>query len=112
MWVKVPLKFSSEGIPIGYDNAPAPIGGYGSIQRNVIYPLDMLWAGIEGGVIVQAYVDATGRVTKTVILKGIYPSLDAAAARAIEKTPFTPAKRYGEPVGAWISIPVNFRLRR
>lgn len=112
VWVKVPLKFSSEGFPIGYDKAPEPIGGYRRILRNLHYPPGLQNAGVEGMVIVQAYVDSTGRVTETIISKNSHPALDAAAAKAVEKTRFKPAERYGEPVGVWIAVPVDFRLRR
>ncbi len=69
-------------------------------------------AGIEGSVIVQAFVDAKGRVTETVILKGIpNTGLNEAAAEAIRRTRFHPAKQRDRPVGVWISIPVNFKLK-
>lgn len=97
---------------IPYDEAPVPIGGYTAIQRNVRYPPIAQEAGIEGTVIVQAFVDDKGRVTETVILKGIpNTGLDEAAVEAIRRTRFHPAKQRDRAVGVWISIPVNFRLK-
>ena len=97
---------------IPYDEPPEPIGGYAAIQRNVRYPDIAQEAGIEGTVIVQAFVDDKGRVQETVILKGIpNTGLDEAAADAIKRTRFKPAKQRDRPVGVWISIPVNFRLK-
>ncbi len=97
---------------IPYDEAPEPIGGYTAIQRNVRYPPIAQEAGIEGTVIVQAFVDDKGRVTETVILKGIpNTGLDEAAVDAIRRTRFNPAKQRDRAVGVWISIPVNFRLK-
>ena len=97
---------------IPYDEAPEPIGGYIAIQRNVHYPEIAQEAGIEGSVIVQAFVDAKGRVTETVILKGIpNTGLNEAAADAIRRTRFRPAKQRDRPVAVWISIPVNFKLK-
>lgn len=97
---------------IPYDDPPVPIGGYGAIQRNVIYPDIAREAGIEGTVIIQAFVDDKGRVKDTVVLSGIpNTGLDEAAAEAIRKTRFKPAKQRERPVGVWISIPVNFKLR-
>ena len=97
---------------IPYDDPPEPIGGYGAIQRNVNYPPIAQEAGIEGTVIVQAFIDKGGRVTDTVILKGIpNTGLDEAAMSAIRKTRFKPAKQRDRAVGVWISIPVNFKLR-
>jgi len=97
---------------IPYDDPPVPIGGYSAIQRNVEYPPIAQEAGIEGTVIVQAFIDKAGRVTQTVILKGIpNTGLDEAAMDAIRKTRFKPAKQRDRAVGVWISIPVNFKLR-
>ncbi len=97
---------------IPYDEPPEPIGGYVTIQRNVHYPEIAQEAGIEGTVIVQAFVDKKGRVQETVILKGIpNTGLDEAAADAIKRTRWRPAKQRDRPVGVWISVPVNFRLK-
>ncbi len=106
----------SEGGPrvkfIPYDDPPVPIGGYAAIQRNIIYPEIAQEAGIEGTVVVQAFVNKRGKVTETLILKGIpNTGLDEAAMVAIRKTKFIPAKQRDRAVGVWISIPVNFRLK-
>jgi len=97
---------------IPYDEPPEPIGGYAAIQKNIIYPEIAQEAGIEGTVVIHAFVDKTGKVTKTMVLKGIpNTGLDEAAIAAIKKTRFRPAKQRERPVGVWISIPVNFRLK-
>lgn len=97
---------------IPYDDPPVPIGGYGAIQRNIVYPEIAQEAGIEGTVVIQAFVDKKGKVTETVVLKGIpNTGLDDAAMTAIKKTKFKPAKQRDRDVGVWISIPVNFRLK-
>ena len=97
---------------IPYDDPPVPLGGYGAIQRNIIYPEIAQEAGIEGTVVIQAFVDKKGKVTDTVVLKGIpNTGLNEAAMTAIEKTRFKPAKQRDRAVGGWISIPVNFRLK-
>jgi protein TonB len=97
---------------IPYDDPPVPIGGYGAIQRNIVYPEIAQEAGIEGTVVIQAFVNKKGKVTETVVLKGIANTgLDDAAMTAIKKTKFKPAKQRDRDVGVWISIPVNFRLK-
>ena len=97
---------------IPYDDPPVPLGGYSAIQRNIIYPEIAQEAGIEGTVVIQAFVDKKGKVTDTVVLKGIpNTGLDEAAMTAIAKTRFKPAKQRDRAVGVWISIPVNFRLK-
>ena len=76
------------------------------------YPEIAQEAGIEGVVVVQAFIDEKGRVKETLILKGVPKTgLDEAAMEAIRKTRFRPAKQRERAVGVWISIPVNFRLK-
>ena len=97
---------------IPYDTPPKPLGGYAAIQENIVYPELAQKAGIEGTVIVQAFIDETGQVTSTKILKGFPDTgLNEAAKAALEKTAFKPAYQREYPVGVWISVPVNFRLR-
>ena len=80
--------------------------------RDSVYPEIAQEAGIEGTVVVQVFIDKRGRVKDTLILKGIpNTGLDEAAISAIRKTRFRPAKQRERPVGVWISIPVNFRLK-
>ena len=76
------------------------------------YPEIAQEAGIEGVVVVQAFIDEKGRVKETLILKGVpNTGLDEAAMEAIRKTRFRPAKQRERAVGVWISIPVNFKLK-
>ncbi|MFQ6608337.1 MAG: energy transducer TonB [Fidelibacterota bacterium] len=97
---------------IAYDEAPVPIGGYGAIQRNIVYPEIAQEAGIEGQVVIQAFVDKKGRVQEMTVLKGIpNTGLDEAAMAAIKKTRFKPARQRDRAVGVYISIPVNFKLK-
>jgi len=97
---------------IPYDEPPEPIGGFAAIQRNVIYPEIAQEAGIEGTVIVQAFVNEFGKVTDCVILKGVpNTGLDEAAINAIKMTRFKPAKQRDRNVGVYISIPVIFKLQ-
>ena len=92
---------------IPYDDPPKPI-----IPIRPIYPEIAQEAGIEGVVVVQAFIDKKGRVKETIILKGIpNTGLDEAAMDAIRKTRFRPARQRERAVGVWISIPVNFKLK-
>ncbi len=97
---------------IPFDEAPEPIGGFAAIQKNVIYPEIAQEAGIEGTVVVQAFIDENGKVGRCNILKGVpNTGLDEAAVNAIRKTDFIPAMQRDRKVGVWISIPVIFKLR-
>ena len=92
---------------IPYDDPPQPLS-----NLRPVYPEIAQEAGIEGTVVVQVFIDKRGRVKDTLILKGIpNTGLDEAAISAIRKTRFRPAKQRERPVGVWISIPVNFRLK-
>ncbi len=92
---------------IPYDDPPKPIRAI-----RPVYPEIAQEAGIEGVVVVQAFIDKKGRVKETIILKGIpNTGLDEAAMEAIRKTRFRPAKQRERAVGVWISIPVNFKLK-
>jgi len=92
---------------IPYDDPPvakSPI--------NPVYPEIAQEAGIEGTVIVQAFINAKGIVEETIVLKGVpNTGLDEAATEAIRRTRFKPAKQRDRPVGVWISIPVHFTLK-
>jgi len=97
---------------IPYDEPPEPMGGFAAIQKNIVYPEIAQEAGIEGTVVVQAYVNEFGVVSECVILKGVpNTGLDEAAVAAIKKTKFKPAKQRDRNVGVYISIPVIFKLQ-
>ncbi|MFL3009097.1 MAG: TonB family protein [Candidatus Neomarinimicrobiota bacterium] len=92
---------------IPYDDPPVAM-----TPIRPIYPEIAQEAGIEGVIVVQAFIDEKGRVKETQILKGVpNTGLDEAAMDAIRKTRFKPAKQRERAVGVWISIPVNFRLK-
>ncbi|MFA6742773.1 MAG: TonB family protein [Candidatus Neomarinimicrobiota bacterium] len=97
---------------IPYDEPPEPMGGFAEIQKNIVYPEIAQEAGIEGTVVVQAFVNERGVVTECVILKGMpNTGLEEAAIAAIKKTRFKPAKQRDRNVGVYISIPVIFKLK-
>ena len=92
---------------IPYDDPPVAM-----TPIKPLYPEIAQEAGIEGVVVVQAFIDAKGRVKETLILKGVpNTGLDEAAMAAIRKTRFRPARQRERAVGVWISIPVNFKLK-
>ena len=106
-----PLMQSSSSGPkvvfIPYDDPPVAMS-----PIRPIYPEIAQKVGIEGVVVVQAYIDERGRVKETLILKGVpNTGLDEAAMASIRKTRFKPAKQKGKDVSVWISIPVYFGLK-
>ena len=92
---------------IPYDDPPVPL-----TPIRPKYPEIAQEAGIEGTVYIQAFIDIKGRVKELKVIKGIpNTGLDEAAIEAIRKTRFRPAKQRERPVGVYISIPVNFKLK-
>jgi len=72
------------------------------------YPDIARQAGVEGTVVVQAFVGTDGRVRDTRILRSI-PMLNGAATDAVMQWRFKPAATSGGPVATWVSIPITFR---
>ena len=90
-----------------YDDPPRPI-----TPIKPVYPDIAQEAGIEGQVLIQCFIDKSGRVKETIVIKGIpNTGLNESAVAALRKTRFRPAKQRETPVGVWITIPINFRLQ-
>jgi len=82
------------------------------LRRHIHYPEIAQEAGIEGTVIVQAFINEEGRVTQVNIVKGIPKTgLNEAAIEAVKKTKWKPAKQRDRAVGVWYSIPIVFKLK-
>ena len=74
---------------IPYDDPPVAM-----TPIRPVYPEIAQEAGIEGVIVVQAFIDEKGRVKETLILKGVpNTGLDEAAMEAIKATRFRPAKQ-------------------
>jgi protein TonB len=73
------------------------------------YPSIAQTARIEGVVILEAVIDATGRVESVRVLRSI-PLLDQAAVDAVRHWRFTPARLNGEAVPVVMTVTVNFTL--
>lgn len=98
---------------IPHDEAPEPIGGYEAIQENLHYPEIAIKAGIEGKVLIWAFVDKSGKVTKTKVKESISSGdsgCEEAAIKAISSVTWKPAKKDRDPIGVWVMIPVEFTL--
>ncbi|NQT24575.1 energy transducer TonB [candidate division KSB1 bacterium] len=96
---------------VEYDAPPMPVGGFGAISKNLIYPEPARKAGLEGRVLVYVRIDTSGRMTTARVVNSPDESLDQAALAALEKTAWQPAKKETRPVSVWIAIPVDFRLQ-
>lgn len=99
-----------EDFHLKVEQMPMPIGGMREIAKNVHYPEIAKRAGIEGRVFVKAFIDESGNVVETEIIKGIGGGCDQAALDAIEATKFKPGRKNGKPVKVQVSIPIMFKL--
>lgn len=93
------------------EEEPEPIGGIAAIRQKVIYPEIAQRAGIEGTVVVKAYVDEKGIVRKAEIFKSLGAGCDEAALNAVMETKFIPGKQRGKPVKVIVAVPVVFKLK-
>jgi protein TonB len=93
----------------GVTQMAIPRGGY---QVRPSYPSSARRLGIQGMTTLRVYVAADGRVGEVQVQESAgHPDLDNAAADAVKRWRFEPARRGTEPVGVWVLLPVEFRLR-
>lgn len=78
-------------------------------QARPQYPQDAFVKKIEGTVLIEALVDAQGRVARARVIQSV-PLLDAAALQAVYQWVFQPAMKHGRPVATIIHMPVAFRI--
>jgi len=78
-------------------------------QVKPVYPQDAFIKKVEGTVVLEIYIDSTGRVVRARILQSI-PSLDQAAIACVMQWVFAPAIKGGRPVLTLAQAPVTFRI--
>ena len=96
--------------------APVRVGGHIKEPVKVrhldpVYPKVAMKAAVQGIVIIEAVIDATGRVAETRILRGV-PILDDAALEAVRQWEYTPTLLDGVPTPVRMTITVTFRLKQ
>jgi protein TonB len=87
-----------------YDRAPRLIR---SVKPR--YPQEAFVKKIQGVVVLEILIDASGRVVDARVLQSI-PLLDAAAIAAVKQWVFQPAARRGRPVPTLANAPITFRI--
>lgn len=86
-----------------------PQGGY---QVRPIYPSSALRHGIQGTAMLKVHVLIDGRVGEILVQQSAgHPDLDLAAADAVRRWRFEPARRGDDPVAMWVLLPVEFQIR-
>lgn len=95
---------TGQGPVLDYDQPPRLLR-----QTKPRYPQDAFVKKVEGTVLVEFVIDATGRVASVRILRSM-PLLDAAAMEAVRQWVFSPAVKHGRPVATVARAPVAFRI--
>jgi periplasmic protein TonB len=86
-----------------------PLGGY---QIKPRYPESARRAGAQGVTLLRVRVLENGKVGEVNVEKSAgFRDLDLAAAEAVKKWLFEPARRDKEPVSVWVMLPVKFELQ-
>lgn len=113
---KTTIKEAIEEIPdvgkfIAVEEMPK-VADYSALQKSVVYPENAKRAGIEGKVIVAVWIDKNGKPKKSKIMDSPNILLDPAAIDAVmHYNGYVPAIQNKQPVGCWLQIPINFKLR-
>ena len=89
---------------------PKPYPGM-SVGELVQYPELAKSAGLEGKVIIAAFINKKGIPKNAYIMKGVFESLDQSALNAVNKSRWIPAKNNGKKVAVWVTIPVVFKFK-
>ena len=78
----------------------------------VQYPEELWDAGAEGTTLLRLYVRADGSIDSAQVNRSSgFPGLDDAAVDGVSSLRFEPARQGDRPVGAWVRLPVQFRLQ-
>ena len=89
---------------------PSAYPGF-TVADFVEYPELAKEAGIEGRVIIAAFINTQGITEHIYLVKGVFESLDKEALNAVKQSRWIPAKQRGKKIGIWVNIPVSFKLR-
>ena len=85
-----------------------PQGGY---QVRPGYPRSARRLGIQGATLLRVLVLVTAVSPTLSSDTAGHADLDEAAADAVRRWRFDPARRGDEPVAMWVLLPVEFRLK-
>ena len=75
-----------------------------------LYPMIAQQAKVQGVVILEARIEADGRVSSAQVLRSI-PLLDRAAVDAVLQWQYEPTLLNGRPVAIRMAVPVHFMIQ-
>lgn len=93
------------------EEMPSPVGGIEAIMKKITYPNIAKQAGLEGKVILLAYINEQGGVDDVKVVKGVGGGCDEEAINAIKKTKFTPGKSKGVATKVKLTLAITFKLK-
>lgn len=83
------------------------------VYQYLKYPHQAVENGIQGRVMVDFVIDATGAVRDVKVSRSVDPLLDEEAVRVIAASPkWKPGRHLGKKVSVALSLPVEFRLEK
>lgn len=98
-----------ETVSPNIDAPPEPVGGTEAIQAALREPEEVSKGNKEGWVVVEATINASGRVIATKIAESSgFAGMDSEAMLAVARVAWKPARRRGLPVAATVRVPVVF----
>lgn len=75
------------------------------------YPMRSRRLGEQGKVLLRVHVNTSGHVSQIKIQRSCgHRRLDRAAVEAVRNWRFAPARRAGQPIAAWVLVPIQFEL--
>ncbi|NSL57010.1 energy transducer TonB [Uliginosibacterium aquaticum] len=78
-----------------------------------IYPKESRNTGEEGTVFVYVLVGKSGDPVEVKISKSSgFKALDDSAISAVKSWKFSPARNKGQPIEAWLNIPIAFKIEK
>jgi len=103
------------GVVGGLEGEPLRVGGDVKAPQltnrvEPSYPEAARKARMEGVVILEAIITASGSVEDVKVLKSMNPLLDAAASRAVQQWRYRPATLNGRAVRVYLTVTVTFNL--
>jgi len=85
------------------------------VERRLLgaYPARLRGSGIDGFLLVWAYVDEHGDVTRALIRTSSgHPAMDSAAIEVVRAMEFAPALNRDRPTGVWVAQTVSMKVQR
>lgn len=109
--IELPFLPNDEDYLAFAEEMPTPVGGIEAIMKKISYPNIAKQAGLEGKVILLAYINEQGGVDDVKVVKGVGGGCDEEAIDVIKKTKFTAGKSKGVPVKVKLTLAITFKLK-